>query len=86
MASAASLGRQQGAAAVLAAAPAGVLGLELLGVRLVDDQAVVVVQLFAGLDVAQALMKTRPSSSSASQLGSQEWLIQREELPPTGRR
>ena len=50
-----ALGRQQRAAAVLGAAPAGILGLELLGVRLVDDQAVVVVELFAGLDVAQGL-------------------------------
>jgi hypothetical protein len=45
----------QRAAAVLVAAPAGILGLQLLGIRLVDDQAVVVVELFAGLDVAQAL-------------------------------
>ena len=51
----AALGRQQGAAAVLAAAPARILRLQLLRVRLVDDQAVVVVELFAGLDVAQAL-------------------------------
>ena len=29
-----------------------------------------------------ALMNTRPFSSSASQLGSHEWLIQRAELPP----
>ena len=50
-----ALGRQQRAAAVLGAAPAGILGLELLGVGLVDDQAVVVVELFAGLDVAQRL-------------------------------
>jgi len=28
----------------------------------------------------KALMKTRPSCSSASQFGLQEWLIQREEL------
>src|SRR3954466_10277167 len=51
----APLGRQQRAPAVLAAAPAGILGLELLRVRLVDDQAVVVVELFACLDVADAL-------------------------------
>src|SRR6185295_7700376 len=43
------LGRQQRAAAVLVAAPAGILGLELRGVALVDDQAVVVVELFARL-------------------------------------
>jgi hypothetical protein len=29
------------------------------------------------------LMKMRPSTSSASQFGSQEWLIQRAALPPT---
>lgn len=49
----AALGRQQCFAAVAAATPAGVLGLELGGVGLVDDQAVVVVQLFARMDVAQ---------------------------------
>jgi hypothetical protein len=48
-----TLGGQQRAAAVLAAAPAGVFGLQLGRVALVDDQAVVVVQLLARLDVAQ---------------------------------
>ena len=38
-----------------AAAPARVFGLEFGGVRLVNDQAVVVVELFAGVDVAQCL-------------------------------
>ena len=37
----------------------------------------------AGGDVAQRAMNTRPACSSLSQLGSQAWLIQRAELPPT---
>jgi hypothetical protein len=47
------------------------------------NQAIVVIEFFAGLDMSRsALMKIRPPCSSASQLGPQEWLIQREELPP----
>jgi hypothetical protein len=49
------LGRQQRAAAFLGAAPARKFGQELGRVRLVDDQAVVVVELFAGGDVSQRL-------------------------------
>src|SRR6218665_2913569 len=48
-----ALGGQQGATAVRAAAPAGVLGLEPGGVALFDGQAVVVTEFFAGLDIAQ---------------------------------
>ena len=40
---------------VAGAAPARVFGLELLRVALVDDQAVVVVEFFAGRDIAQRL-------------------------------
>src|SRR6218665_2323023 len=47
------VGGQQGAWAVGAAAPAGVLGLEPGGVALLDGQAVVVTEFFAGLDIAQ---------------------------------
>ena len=50
-----ALGRQQGFAAIGAATPARVLGLEFGRVGLVNDQAIVVIELFAGLDVAQGL-------------------------------
>src|SRR5215208_4944977 len=46
---------EERAAAALRTAPAWVLGLELFRVPLVDDQAVVVVQLFAGPDISQGL-------------------------------
>jgi hypothetical protein len=46
-------------------------------------QAVVVVQLLARGDVAQRLDEDAAVVvSSASQFGSQAWLIQREALPP----
>lgn len=51
----ASFGRQQRFTATRTATPARVFSLELGGVRLVNDQAVVVVELFAGVDVAQCL-------------------------------
>src|SRR6185312_2038545 len=57
----APLGRQQGAAAVRRAAPAWVFGLELGRVALVDDQAVVVVQLLARANIAQRLDEDAPA-------------------------
>ena len=48
-----ALGRQHRASALFGATAAGVLGLQFGGVPLVDGQAIVVEQLFAGLDVAQ---------------------------------
>jgi hypothetical protein len=54
------LGRQQRATAVLGATPTWVLGLEFGGVALVSHQAVVVMQLFAGLDIAQGLDEDAP--------------------------
>ena len=44
---------QHGAAATGGPAPAGVFGLELGGQWAVDDQAIVVIELFTRLDVAQ---------------------------------
>ena len=48
-----ALGRQQGFAAIGAATPARVFRLQFGGVGLVNDQAVVVVELFTSFDVAQ---------------------------------
>ena len=48
-----ALGRQQCLPAMGATTPARVFGLELRCVRLVNDQAVVVIELFTRLDVAQ---------------------------------
>ena len=50
-----ALGRQQCLPAMGATTPARVFGLELRCVRLVNDQAVVVIKLFTRLDVAQCL-------------------------------
>jgi len=50
-----AFGGQQGFAAIGTATPAGVFRFELGGVRLVNDQAVVVIEFFAGLDVANGL-------------------------------
>ena len=50
-----ALGRQQCLPAMGATTPARVFGLELRCVRLVNDQAVVVIELFTRLDVAQGL-------------------------------
>ena len=47
-----ALGRQQGFAAIRRAAPARVFRLQFGGVGLVNDQAVVVVDLFTSFDVA----------------------------------
>ena len=52
-ASAPPLRGEQGATAVFAAAPAGVIGLELFGVGLINDQAVVIVEFLARPDFAQ---------------------------------
>ena len=48
-----ALGRQQGFAAIRRAAPARVFRLQFRGVGLVNDQAVVVVELFTSFDIAQ---------------------------------
>lgn len=53
----AALGSQQGASAFLSAAPTRVFGLEFGCVALINDEAVVVVQLFARGDIAQGLDK-----------------------------
>jgi hypothetical protein len=75
-------GREQRAPALGAATPAGVFGLELLGVGLVDDQAVVVIELFPCFDVANGLDENAVVVFIGFAVGAQLWLIQREELPP----
>ena len=50
-----AFGGQQGFAAIDTATPAGVFRLQLRRVGLVNDQAIVVIELFPGLDVAQGL-------------------------------
>jgi hypothetical protein len=57
----AALGGEQGASACLSATPTGVFGLEFGCVTLINDEAVVVVQLFTRGNIAQGFDKDTPT-------------------------
>jgi hypothetical protein len=57
----AALGGEQGASACLGATPTGVFGLEFGCVALINDEAIVVVQLFARGNIAQGFDKDTPT-------------------------